>query len=46
MVAWKETYGQKGTMKTSTGSSFQQCNKLVGDEIFFTTDTDISYISI
>jgi len=40
MVAWKETYGQKGT-----GSSFQHCNKLVGDEIFFTTDTDISYIS-
>jgi hypothetical protein len=45
MVAWKKTYGEKGTVDTYTGSLFQQCNKLVGDEIFFDTDIDISYTS-
>jgi len=46
MVNWKKTYGEKGTVETNTGSLFQQCNKLVGDEIFLDTDTDSSYISL
>jgi len=41
----KKTYGEKGTEDTYTGSLFQQCNKLVGEEIFFDTDIDISYTS-
>jgi hypothetical protein len=45
MVAWKKSY-EKGTVETNAGSSFQQCNKLVGDEIFLDTDTDSSYISL
>jgi len=46
MVAWKKTYGEKGTVETNTGSLFQPCNKLVGDEIFLDTEADSSYISL
>ncbi len=44
MVAWNETCTQ-GTVNNMGNFTFKECDELMGNEIFFDINSDISYIS-